>query len=57
MLKSKEEKILSFVSDNGPCFELQMYLSKNLVEECCGDSTVKSVLGRSERSEEGLFNL
>mmetsp|Transcript_19878 Transcript_19878/g.19499 ORF Transcript_19878/g.19499 Transcript_19878/m.19499 type:complete len:172 (+) Transcript_19878:457-972(+) len=57
MLKLQKEKILSFVSDCGPCFELQMYLSKNLVQECCENKTVKSILGRPEVPEVGIFNL
>ena len=50
MLKMKRTEILSLESDEGPCFELQVYLSKKLVEECCTDTSIKSILGKSQLS-------
>lgn len=57
MLKMKRAKILKFDSEQGCSFELQMYLSKQMVEECCADTTIKSILSQSQLSEsKNVFN-
>lgn len=57
MLKMKRAKILKFKSEHGCSFELQMYLSKQMVEECCADTTMKSILSQSQLSEnKSIFN-
>lgn len=50
MLKMKRSKILRFQAEHGCSFELQMYLSKQMVEECCADTTIKSILSQSQLS-------
>jgi TBC1 domain family protein 1 len=57
MLKMKRTKILKFQSEHGCSYELQMYLSKQIVEDCCKDSTMKSILSQSQLSDkETLFS-
>lgn len=57
MLKLKRHKILQFSSENGCSYELQLYLSKEMVEECLSDTTIKSILGQSNLgNNSGFFN-
>uniref|UniRef100_A0A7S3J9A0 Rab-GAP TBC domain-containing protein n=1 Tax=Euplotes harpa TaxID=151035 RepID=A0A7S3J9A0_9SPIT len=51
MLKMKRSKILRFNHYESAAFELQMYLSKQMVEECCADTSIKSILSQSQLSE------
>jgi len=55
MLKMKQNKILKFKWDHPPSYELQIYLSKEMVEECCADASIKSILGHSQLSDRDNF--
>lgn len=50
MLKMKRTKILKFRDSQEASFELQFYLSKKIVEECCSDTSIKSILSQSQIS-------
>ena len=57
MLKMKRTEILKFCNYETAPFDLQVYLSKKMVIECCSDKTIKSILIMSKlREARGLFH-
>ena len=51
MLKMKRAEILKFRNYEAAPFDLQIYLSKQMVAECWSDKTIKSILNISKLSE------
>ena len=53
MLKIKRRRILGIDGTQESSFELQSYLGKQLVEECCADTSIKSILSQSQLGTTG----
>ena len=55
MLKMRRQSIFKLLGSDSAAFEIQVYLSKHMVEDWCSDTTIKSILNKSQLSSYNNF--